>query len=83
MQLGALIFGNATALEGLNATEKHRHSSVQHTCSRRAAWDAHMYRLADAASRAGLHREGRLRVLGAADGTHRTRARRRTVGTKE
>jgi hypothetical protein len=33
------MFGNVTALEGLHATGKCRNRSMQHTCSRYAAWD--------------------------------------------
>ena len=37
------MFGNATALEGLHVTGKYRDRSMQHTCSRHAAWDPHMW----------------------------------------
>ena len=33
------MFGNVTALEGLHVTRKCRVCSMQHTCSRYAAWD--------------------------------------------
>jgi len=74
------MFGNVAALEGLHVTGKYRDKSMTHSCSRHAAWDPHMYRLADAASRAGFSRKGGLRVLDAANGTHRSSSRRRTVG---
>jgi len=35
------MFGNVTALEGLHVTGKYRDKSMQHTCSRPAAWDPH------------------------------------------
>ena len=35
------MFGNVTALEGLQVTGKYRGRSMQHTCSRHAAWDPH------------------------------------------
>ena len=35
------MFGNVTALEGLNVTGKYRDISMQHTCSRHATWDPH------------------------------------------
>ena len=35
------MFGNVTALEGLHVTGKYRDRSMQHTCSRHAAWDPH------------------------------------------
>ena len=33
------MFGNVTALEGLHVTGKYKDKSMQHTCSRHAAWD--------------------------------------------
>ena len=33
------MFGNVTALEGLHVTGNYRYRSMQHTCSRHAAWD--------------------------------------------
>jgi hypothetical protein len=38
------MVGNATALERLHVTGKHRKRSMEHTCSRHAAWDPHMAR---------------------------------------
>ena len=38
---GTLMNGNVTALEGLHVTGKYRDGSMQHTCSRHAAWDPH------------------------------------------
>ena len=35
----AAMFGNVTALEGLHVTGNYRDKSMQHTCSRHAAWD--------------------------------------------
>ena len=35
------MFGNVTALEGFHVTGKCRNRSMQHTCSRHAAWDPH------------------------------------------
>ena len=32
------MFGNVTALVGLDVTGKYRNRSMQHTCSRHAAW---------------------------------------------
>ena len=36
------MFGNMTALKGLHVTGKCKDRSMQHTCSRHAAWDPHM-----------------------------------------
>ena len=33
------MLGNVTALEGLHVTETYRDRSMQHICSRHAAWD--------------------------------------------
>jgi len=38
------MFGNVTALDGLHVTGKYRDISMQHTCSRHAAWDPHNHR---------------------------------------
>jgi len=35
------MFGNVTALKGLHVTGNYRDRSMQHTCSRHAAWDPH------------------------------------------
>ena len=35
------MIGNVTALKGLHVTGKDRDRSMQHTCSRHAAWDPH------------------------------------------
>ena len=34
------MFGNVTVLAGFHVTEKYRDISMQHTCSRQAAWDS-------------------------------------------
>ena len=39
MQWGTPMLGNVTTLEGLHVTGKYRDRSMQHTCSRHAAWD--------------------------------------------
>ena len=36
------MFGNVTALEVLHVPGKYRDISMQHTCSRHAAWDPHI-----------------------------------------
>jgi hypothetical protein len=36
------MFGNLTAREGLRVTGRYRNRSMQHTCSRHAAWDRHI-----------------------------------------
>ena len=36
------MVGFLSALEGLHVTWKYRDRSMQHTCSRHAAWDPHM-----------------------------------------
>ena len=36
------MLGNVTTLEELHVTGKHRDRSMQHTCSRHAAWDPHI-----------------------------------------
>ena len=38
------MFGNVIALEGLHVPGKYRDKSMQHTCSRHAAWDPHTCR---------------------------------------
>ena len=40
------MFGIVTTLEGLHVTGKYRDRSMQHTCSKHAAWDAHIPSLA-------------------------------------
>ena len=41
---GTPMFGHVAALEGLQVTGKYRDRSMQHTCSRHAAWDPHRCR---------------------------------------
>ena len=40
--LNTPMFGNVTALGGLQGAGKYRHRSVQHTCSWHAAWNPHI-----------------------------------------